>query len=115
MIKASFFSVDKALEEAAQSLGAGSFYTMIRVILPIILPALLSVIALNFNSMLSEYDLTVFLYHPFTIPLGPIIKATSEEAASLNALTMSFVYAVILMALSSFTLFLVYGKKPKLK
>jgi iron(III) transport system permease protein len=112
MIKASFFSVEKALEEAAQSLGAGPFYTMVRVILPIILPALLSVMALNFNSMLSEYDLTVFLYHPFMAPLGPIIKATSEEAAGLNALAMSFVYAVMLMALSSCTLFLVYGKKP---
>ncbi|MDR3139479.1 MAG: iron ABC transporter permease, partial [Treponema sp.] len=107
MVKASFFSVDKALEEAAQSLGASSFYTMVRVILPIILPTLLSVIALNFNSTLSEYDLTVFLYHPFMVPLGPVIKATSEEAASLNALAMSFVYAVMLMALSSFTLFLV--------
>jgi iron(III) transport system permease protein len=115
MIKAAFFSVEKALEEAAQSLGAGSFYTMVRVVLPIILPALLSVIALNFNSMLSEYDLTVFLYHPFMVPLGPVLKATSEEAASLNALAMSFVYAVMLMALSSLTLFLVYGKKPNLK
>jgi iron(III) transport system permease protein len=112
MVKAAFFSVEKALEEAAQSLGAGSFYTMIRVILPVILPTLLSVIALNFNSMLSEYDLTVFLYHPFMVPLGPVIKATSEEAAGLNALAMSFVYAVMLMALSSLTLFLVYGKKP---
>ncbi|MDR0656898.1 MAG: iron ABC transporter permease [Treponema sp.] len=115
MVKASFFSVEKALEEAARSLGAGPFYTMIRVILPIILPTLLSVIALNLNSMLSEYDLTVFLYHPFMVPLGPIIKAASEEAASLNALAMSFVYAVMLMALSSLTLFLVYGKKPNLK
>jgi iron(III) transport system permease protein len=115
MVKAAFFSVEKALEEAAQSLGAGSFYTMVRVILPVILPTLLSVIALNFNSMLSEYDLTVFLYHPFMVPLGPIIKATSEEAASLNALAMSFVYAVMLMVLSSLMLFLVYGKKPRLK
>jgi iron(III) transport system permease protein len=113
MIKAAFFSVDKALEEAAQSLGAGSFYTMTRVILPVILPALLSVIALNFNSMLSEYDLTVFLYHPFTVPLGPVIKAASQETAGLNALAMSFVYAVLLMVLSSIILFLVYGKKPK--
>jgi iron(III) transport system permease protein len=115
MIKAAFFGVEKALEEAAQSLGASSFYIMARVVLPIILPALLSVIALNFNSMLSEYDLTVFLYHPFMVPLGPVLKATSEESASLNALAMSFVYAVMLMALSSLMLFLVYGKKPTLK
>jgi iron(III) transport system permease protein len=115
MIKAAFFSVDKALEEAAQSLGSGSFYTMIRIILPIILPAIISVIVLNFNSMLSEYDLTVFLYHPFTVPLGPVIKATSENNAGLNALAMSFVYSVFLMIFSTAALFLVYGKKPFLR
>lgn len=115
MIKAAFFSVDQSLEEAAQSLGAGPLYTMLRVVLPIILPAVLSVIALSFNGGLAEYDMTAFLYHPLLRPLGPVIRSASDETASLNAQAMSFVYAVLLMAFSSVTLFLVYGKKPSLK
>jgi iron(III) transport system permease protein len=115
MIKASFFSVDKSLEEAAQSLGSGPLYAMIRVVMPIILPAVLSVIALSFNGGLAEYDMTAFLYHPLLRPLGPVIRSASDETASLNAQAMSFVYAVLLMAFSSATLYLVYGKKPSLK
>jgi iron(III) transport system permease protein len=115
MIKASFFSVEKSLEEAAQSLGASSLYTMIRVVLPIILPAVLSVIALSFNGGLAEYDMTAFLYHPLFRPLGPVIRSAGDETASLNAQAMSFVYAVLLMAFSSVTLYLVYGKKPSFR
>jgi iron(III) transport system permease protein len=115
MIKAAFFSVDKSLEEAARSLGAGAFYTMIRVIMPVILPAVISVIALNFNGFLAEYDITVLLYHPLMQPLGPVIRAASNEEASLNAKAISFVYSTLLIALSSIAFFIIYGKKPKLK
>ena len=31
---------------------------------------LFSVIALNFNSLLTDFDLSVFLYHPLAQPLG---------------------------------------------
>jgi iron(III) transport system permease protein len=115
MIKAALFGVDKSLEDAAQSLGASSFYTMVKVVLPIILPAVTSVIVLNFNGLLSEYDLTVLLYHPYLKPLGPVIRAANEETASYNALAMSFVYAVLLMLLSSAGLYVIYGKKPNIK
>lgn len=64
MIRAVFFSIDNDMEEAACSMGASSFYTMVRVIIPYILPVVLSVVVLNFNSLLSDYDLSVFLYHP---------------------------------------------------
>jgi iron(III) transport system permease protein len=115
MIRASFFSVDKSLEEAAQSLGSGPLYAMIRIVFPIILPAVLSVIALSFNGGLAEYDMTAFLYHPLLRPLGPVIRSASDETASLNAQAMAFVYAVLLMIFSSITLYLVYGKKPAIK
>jgi iron(III) transport system permease protein len=115
MIRASFFSVDKSLEEAAQSLGSGPLYAMIRVVLPIILPAVLSVVALSFNGGLAEYDMTAFLYHPLLRPLGPVIRSASDETATLNAQAMAFVYAVLLMIFSSITLYLVYGKKPAIK
>ncbi len=105
MIKASFHSINGELEESAKSMGASTFYTMRRVILPIILPVILSVIVINFNSMLSEYDLSVFLYNPFYEPLGVTIKLSSEATATAQSQAMVFVYSVIIMIISSLSLF----------
>lgn len=109
MIKAAFFSVDNDLEEAAKCMGAGTFYTLRKVVIPVILPAVMSVVILNFNSLLSDYDLTVFLYHPLLQPLGIVIKAASDESASIDARAMSFVYTVVLMILSSIALYFGQG------
>ena len=109
MVKAAFFSIDDDLEEAAKCMGAGTFYTMIKVVLPVMMPALMSVVILSFNGMLSDYDLSVFLYHPLYQPLGIVIKAASDESASIDARAMSFVYTVVLMALSSITLYFGQG------
>ncbi len=106
MIRASFFSLDGNLEEAAKVMGAKPFYTLRRVILPVIMPVVLSVMVLNFNSLLSEYDLSVFLYHPFLQPLGIVIKGASEETATTEAQAMAFVYSVILMVISTASLWL---------
>ncbi|SNK35346.1 binding-protein-dependent transport systems inner membrane component [Streptococcus pneumoniae] len=116
MIRAVFFSIDNDMEEAARSMGASSFYTMVRVIIPYILPVVLSVVVLNFNSLLSDYDLSVFLYHPLFQPLGIIIKQSTDETATLNAQAMMFVYSVILMIMSSAALYLsslFQGKRGK--
>jgi iron(III) transport system permease protein len=114
MIKAAFFSVEDALEESARSMGAAPFYRFRRVVLPVILPAVASVVVLNFNSLLADYDLTVFLFNPFLIPLGPVIRAASDESSTLNAKAMSFVYSVVLMIISSAALYFVYGHKPRI-
>lgn len=106
MIRASFFGLDGNLEEAAKAMGAKPFYTLRRVILPVIMPVVLSVMVLNFNSLLSEYDLSVFLYHPFLQPLGIVIKGASEETATTEAQAMAFVYSVILMLISTVSLWL---------
>lgn len=110
MIKAAFFSIDGSLEESAQCMGASQFYTLRKVILPLILPVLISVIVLNFNSLLTDYDLTAFLYNPLLEPLGIVIKAATNETASLNAIAMSFVYAVILMVISGIAIYATQGE-----
>ncbi|MFT8315541.1 MAG: iron ABC transporter permease [Clostridium sp.] len=111
MIKAAFFSVDESLEESARCMGASAFYIMRRVILPIILPSILSVIVLNFNSMLTDYDVTVFLYHPLLQPLGIVIKNASDEDANINAQVMSFVYTVVIMIISTAALYFTSSMK----
>lgn len=116
MIRAAFISLDKNLEEAAKVMGAKSFYTFRKVILPVILPMVLSVFVLNFNSLLSEYDLSVFLYHPFLKPLGIVIKGATDETATTEAQAMAYVYSVILMLISMFALWIGrYGGIDKIK
>lgn len=109
MIKAAFFGVDDDLEEAAKCMGSKPLNTLMRVILPVIFPAIMSVVILNFNGMLADYDLSVFLYHPLFQPLGIVIKSASDESASIDAKSMSFVYTVILMILSSVALYFGQG------
>ncbi len=110
MTKASFFSIDFSLEDAARNLGASSTYTFVKVLLPIILPSILSVFALNANNLLTNFDLSVFLYHPIYQPLGVHIKSLTDMQNADNTV-ITFVYAVIVMIFSSITLLLVYGPK----
>ena len=111
MTKAAFFSIDDTLEDASKNLGASSMYTFFRVILPIIIPSVLAVFALNFNSLLNDYDLSVFLYHPLFQPLGVFIKGLTDAQTVADNVTMTFVYSVIIMIISSIILYLVYGRK----
>lgn len=113
MLRAAFFSIDHSLEDASRNLGAGAFYTFRRVLLPIILPSTLAVFALNFNGHLADYDITVFLYHPLFEPLGVVIKNSSSEEVKGDAKAIVLVYSVILMMISTITLYLVYGRKSK--
>lgn len=113
MVKASFFSLDSNLEDAAKNLGAKSFYTFRKVLLPIILPSTLAVLALNFNGILADYDLTVFLYHPLYQPLGIVIKNSTDAQALADTKALTLVYSVVLMIMSTITLYFVYGRKSK--
>ncbi|QED46044.1 ABC transporter permease [Cytobacillus dafuensis] len=110
ILKAAYYSFDSSLEDAAKNLGARTTYTFIRVILPIVLPTTMAILALNFNSLLAEYDLTVFLYHPLFQPLGIVIRNSTDPTASVDARAMNFVYSVILMCISATVIYFVYGR-----
>ena len=114
MLKAIFFSIDNELEEAATSLGASPFYTFRKVIFPIILPSAMAILALNFNSLLADYDLTVFLYHPLLKTLGIVIRSSTDSTQNLkDSQAVALVYSVILMIIASVTLYLIYGRSEK--
>jgi len=112
LTRAAFFSVDDTLEDAAKNLGAKSFYTFFRIILPVILPTVVAVFALNFNALLTEFDMSVFLYHPLALPLGVQIRQLTEDGAADNT-ALTFVYAVIMMIVSAIVLYLAYGRGSK--
>lgn len=115
MLRAAFFSVEDSLEEAAKSMGASTFYTFRKVVLPIILPSTLAIGALNFNALLMDYDLSVFLYHPLLEPLGIVIMKNTAVEADMSAKAMVYVYSVTLMIISSLVVYYVYGREGKKK
>ena len=55
------FELDREMEEAAASLGAGRFTTFKRIILPSILPAILSGVALAFARAVGEFGAVVLI------------------------------------------------------
>ncbi len=113
MLKATFFSIDSELEEAATSLGATPFYTFRKVIFPIILPPTMAILALNFNALLADYDLTVFLYHPLMRTLGIVIRSATSSETLKDSQAISLVYSVVLMIIAAVTLYLIYGRADK--
>lgn len=108
MTKAAFFSLDNALEDASKNLGAGELYTFRRVIFPVILPTVMAIAALNFNSLLSDYDMSTFLHHPLNPPLGVQIRSLTNDMNNPNGMALTFVYAVLLMIIATVVLYLVY-------
>lgn len=114
MLKAAFAAVPEQLEEAAAILGAGSFTIFRRILLPIVAPAAAAVAALNFNSLLDDYDTAVFLAHPLYQPLGIVIKNATSDDTLTDATALTFVYTVILMVIMGITMWLVYGRGAKL-
>lgn len=113
MIKASFMSIHSSLEEAASLLGASQLTIFRRVLFPIVAPSALAIAALNFNALLDNYDMAVFLSHPFYQPLGIFIKNATEGERSGDTIALTFVYAVILMVIAMLILYLVYGRGTK--
>lgn len=69
------------VEEAAASLGAGRLKTFTRVILPAILPALLTGFALAFARGVGEYGSVIFIAGnmPFSSEIAPLLIVTQLE------------------------------------
>lgn len=115
-LKASYYSVDTNMEDAAKILGARPFYAFIKVVLPVILPTILAMLAINFNGKLGDYDLSAFLYNPAAKPVGVVIKNNTDPMAGSEGVALNFVYTVILMIINALVFFFVYGDgKAKIK
>ncbi|GHJ41980.1 iron ABC transporter permease [Streptomyces sp. TS71-3] len=111
MLKAAYAGVPDSLEEAATLLGAGAWHTFRRVLLPLVLPTAAAVSALNFNSLLDDYDISVFLAHPLYQPLGITIQNATRNEGTSDSTALTLVYAVLLMAVSGLVMWFVYGRR----
>ena len=115
MLKASFAAVNSSLEEAAAIMGAKTLSVFRRILLPLVLPAAAAITALNFNSLLDDYDTAIFLAHPLVQPLGLVIKANTDGAEGTEGIANTFVYTVLLMVITGVTMYLVYGRSGRRK
>lgn len=105
-LRAAFWSLDPALDEAAQSLGAPPLYRFIRITIPVILPVIVLVGGMSINGILSEYSMSAFLFNvnnkPLSIALFEGSRSTNPEQASINlvymTLIMGFSYFIISLA-----------------
>jgi iron(III) transport system permease protein len=110
LLKAAFAGIPDSLEDAARILGAKSLFTFRKVLFPLVLPTAAAITALNFNSLLDDYDAAVFLYQPLFEPLGIAIKASTEGENNLDSMSITFVYTVLLMIIMGVAMYLVYGR-----
>ena len=99
--------LDAEVEEAAASLGASRWQTFRRVILPTVLPALLTGFALAFARALGEYGSVVFISGnmPMKTEITPLLIITKLEqydyaGATAIAVVMLVVSFVLLLAIN---------------
>jgi len=103
--------LDRELEEAAASLGAGRLQTFSRVIFPAILPAVLTGFALAFARGVGEYGSVIFIAGnmPMRTEIAPLLIVTKLEeydysgatAIAVVMLVVSFVMLLGINALQS--------------
>ncbi|MES2015561.1 MAG: sulfate ABC transporter permease subunit CysT [Pseudomonadota bacterium] len=96
---------ERELEEAAASLGASSLQTFVRVLLPTILPALLTGFALAFARAAGEYGSVIFIAGNMPMvseitPLFIITKLEQYDYAGATAIASVMLLASFLMLLT---------------
>jgi sulfate transport system permease protein len=105
-------------EEAAASLGAGRFTTLRRVILPELLPALLTGFSLAFARGLGEYGSVIFIAGnlPFKTEIAPLLITIRLEeydyngAVAIAALLLAASF-VCLLAINAIPALFAHGRK----
>jgi len=110
-LQPAIMALDPAVEEAAKSLGASRWQTFVRVILPTILPALLTGFTLAFARAVGEYGSVIFIagnlpMETEIMPLLIVIKLEQFDYAGaavlgLLMLTISFGMLFVINVLQS--------------
>ncbi len=96
--------VDPQVEEAAASLGAGRWLTFVRVVFPILRPALLTGFAMAFARALGEYGSVIFISGnmPMRTEITPLLIVTRLEQYDYTGATA----IALMMLVASFGLLL---------
>lgn len=105
---ASFSSVDRKLMAASATLGASSFRTFIRIVLPLSFPGLITGVALAFAHTMGEFGVVLMIGGNIpgvtrTVSISIYDQVEASNYAGANAM------ALLLLAFCFVTLALVYG------
>ena len=99
--------LDREVEEAAATLGANRWQTFVKVIFPILTPALLTGFALAFARAVGEYGSVIFIAGnmPMISEVAPLLIITKLEqydytGATAIAVTLLVVSFVMLLAIN---------------
>ena len=104
-IQPALLEVQRDLEDAAETLGAGRFYIFRRIILPTVMPALLTGFTLAFARAVGEYGSVIFIAGNLPMkteitPLLIVIKLEQFEYAAAAALGFIMLVMSFVMLLS---------------
>jgi sulfate transport system permease protein len=104
---------EQEIEEAAATLGAGRVRTIFTVLLPPLIPAILTGVAMSFARGVGEYGSVIFIAGniPFVSEIAPLLIVVKLEehddagatAIALTMLAVSFLILLALNALGSWT------------
>jgi sulfate transport system permease protein len=98
--------IDKEVEEAAATLGANRFQTIMRVIVPSLLPAILTGFALAFARAAGEYGSVIFIAGniPYVSEIAPLLIIIRLEEFNYAGATA---IATVMLAVSFLMLFVI--------
>jgi len=104
LVKARIAGLDKSLTEAARNLGAGAWQAFKDVMLPLLMPAVVSGILLSFAMSFDDVIISIFVTGPQTntLPIRIYTQLKTGVTPKTNALcSLLFVITVILCILSA--------------
>jgi iron(III) transport system permease protein len=108
--------IDKSMEEASTSLGAGSFYTFWQVMLPLIMPAFFAGLGVMFIRSMTAISATIFLVSiNWTLITVKILENMTEVALGPAAAFSVFVIVVVLVVTELLNRALRYLAAPSLR
>ena len=85
------------LTEAAYSLGSGWWRAFLTIILPNILPGVISAALLTFSTVMGEFTIaSIFSIYTFPIYLNQVGQSDAHKAASLTILSFTFTLICVL-------------------
>src|SRR5579864_1815981 len=106
-LQPALLEVQRDLEDAAETLGAGRFYVFRRIILPTVLPALLTGFTLSFARAVGEYGSVIFISGnlPMKTEITPLLivihlEQFDYQGAAALGLVMLVISFVVLLAIN---------------
>jgi spermidine/putrescine transport system permease protein len=105
LVAARLQSFDRSLERAAADLGANTFQRLVRIVLPLILPAIVAGALLAFTLSIDEFVITYFLIGTqITLPIYIYTQIKFGITPEVNALASMLLAASLLVLALAFAL-----------